>query len=1005
MSRLIACGHCGGGHPTIAEVRACATDHPVTDAGPPPEDQGWTEDEPVDTGERPRRHVRGRGEQAAARPRSTGEQRGRRRDPADSDDGPARSAGPSRPARRSGPVTRRPVIEADAAALAGPPALGRSVLVGPDQPAPAPWAGADRLVVDPAAPEAVLPSLHEAWLARRPLVIELHGDLPPDDPVLSVPFWELAADTELPGERLRFLLTANTVDARRPEAARFDPIERAVGAGASFAGPADVVLADGVAAWVDGGPLDPLDPAACDGHPIVPRAHLVAGQLRPLPDARPTTAELAPDQLAAVTHRRGPARIIAPAGSGKTRVLTERTRHLVRDRGVAPTAVSLVAYNRRARQEMGERLADVPGLDIRTLNSLALAIATGRGPFRRPGGEGPNLTTIDERDARRLLEGLVPSRRRRALTDPLEAWIDALSACRLGLRHPDDIEAEYADVSGFADVLDRYRRELRRRGALDFDEQVIVALEVLLTDPAAREVARAAAPVLLVDEFQDLTPAHVLLVRLLAGPATEVFGVGDDDQTIYGYTGASPEWLVDFTRYFPGAVDHPLTVNYRCPPAVVDGAVNLLSHNRFRVTKEIHPAPGRRSAAGELRIERPADPDRALVDHVTALLDGGGQPGDVAVLARVNAALLPPLLFLDQAGIPVRRPPGVDVHLLDRSGTGAALAWLRLATAPERGLAAGDLRLALRRPPRSLHPRVADWVCEQRSVKELVALSGRINNERDSDTIADFAADIARLRQAASDGHGAAELLDVVYHDIGLYGAASQLDSSQRTARRAAHADELRALRAVAPLHDDPGELDQWLRSRLVAVPRHADDGDRDAVSLATIHATKGLEWPHVVVHDARRDLHPHHLAIDVEEERRVFHVAVTRGRDSVLVLASAPPSPFLDELARPRPAGEPWPADRPVVSSRSAPSDRPAKAARAADPTPAHEALRAWRLKLARRDKVPPYVVFNDATLDAIVDADPTSLVQLGRVKGIGPAKLDRYGDEILGVLAEFRS
>src|SRR5690606_9042061 len=126
----------------------------------------------------------------------------------------------------------------------------------------------------------------------------------------------------------------------------------------------------------------------------------------PLAGPAQPAADLAPDQLAAVAHLRGPARIIAPAGSGKTRVLTERTRHLVRDRGVEAAAVSLVAYNRRAREEMQQRLTDVPGLDVRTLNSLALAIATGTGGFARPRRGAPR-STIDEREARRLLEDLV----------------------------------------------------------------------------------------------------------------------------------------------------------------------------------------------------------------------------------------------------------------------------------------------------------------------------------------------------------------------------------------------------------------------------------------------------------------------------------------------------------------------------------------------------------------------------------------------------------------------
>jgi len=1010
VAKQIACGHCGGTHGSVAEVRACALGDHGGDASPAPV-------------------------------------------------APSEPSAPLLQAAAHPPRT--------AAELAGPDALGRSLLLDAHDagPVPAPWAGAPVVEASADAGPELVERLHRAWRQRERLVIRWAGPLPAEEPVLplggagGVEFWDLDPGTELPGERLRFAVTANAVDARAASSAdragaRFEPLARAAALGARSAisdtaepsAPpgvrdpdavaADIVLGDGTPALVDGGPLAPLDA----GLPVVPRHHLVAGRLRPQrPAPPPPAAELAADQLAAVAHRGGPARILAPAGSGKTRVLTERTRHLVADWGLHPAAVALVAYNRRARAEMGQRLADVPGLEIRTLNSLALALATGRrgGSTARRG-----LTTISELDARRLLERLVPGRRRRQLADPLEPWIDALSACRLGLRDPDEVEASYgADVAGFGDVLSRYRAELRRHDALDFDEQILAAIEVLLTDPAARTEARRASPILLVDEFQDLTPAHLLLVRLLAGPAAEVYAVGDDDQTIYGYTGASPRWLVDFERWFPGAADHRLTVNYRCPPAVVAAASSLLTHNRYRVTKQIEPAPGRSPETRELTVASGTDPQAALVARVGELLAGGARPGDIAVLARVNAALLPAALHLAAAGHPVARPPGLDHRMLERSGMAAALAWLRLAatgagSSDGTGFDGEDLRLALRRPPRSLHPKIADWVCEQRSVERLLSLAERLTSERDATTVNDLAADLSRLQTIATRGATAGQLLDVVYRDIGLLGAVSQLDQSQRTARRAAHADELNALRAVADLAPGPAELEAWIRAHLHQLPvvgaGDAEDEEpaADRITLATIHATKGLEWPHVVVHDVRDELYPHRLAVDLEEERRVFHVAITRGRASVLVNTAPPgpdaaPSPFVAEMHRARPADQAWPDDQPPALVRSAGAPRgttgggpnggapgggaarsgSAKAARS-EPADGDEAARRaaltdWRLGRSRADSVPAYVVLDNATLDAIAAANPSSLAALGRIKGIGPAKLDRYGADILGVLA----
>ena len=994
---VIACGHCGGTHASVAEVRSCAVDHPTTDGErtqPPPPPS------PESTG----------GSVAATRPARRAA--GRR----SADDRGARPTGGPRQ-RTVGQATDPAVLTGRTPDdLAGTEALGRSVLLTPDQAIPPVWAGCQEVEADAAADADLIERLHRAWRTRERLVIRWEGPLPADDPVTSEPFHRLEPDHELTGERLRFAVTANTVDLRA-DPPRFEPLELAIALGGGQpTGPVDkrgssagdLTLVDGTSVTVDGGPLD-LDLAAAVG-PVVPRVHLLAGSLRPLRPRPIPSADLAPDQLEAVAHARGAARILAPAGSGKTRVLTERTRHLVTDCGLAARSVCMVAFNRRAKDEMRDRLTDVGALDIRTLNSLALALATGAGPFRGNGVEsGRRRTTIDEPEARRLLDRLLPGRRRKRLTDQLEPWIDALSACRLGLRDPDEIERSYGgDVAGFGEVLENYRAELARRGALDFDEQIIAAIDRLLTDPEARRVARSVAPVLLVDEFQDLTPAHLLLLRVLAGPAGEIFAVGDDDQTIYGYAGASPDWLIHFARFFPGSVDHRLTVNYRCPAAVVDAAVNLLSHNRRRVVKEITAGP--EATAGGLSILA-GDPQAALVAHVGGLLTDGASPGDIAVLARVNASLLPAAVHLADTGIAVVRPWGLGPEVLDRSGVGAAMAWLRLATGPVQGFRPDDIRLALRRPPRSLHPRVADWACEQRSLSDLRSLAGRLNTEREADTVAAFAADVEGLRAAVDDGAETEELLDTVYNEIGLLGAASQLDTSQRSARRAAHADELAALLAVAGLQPDPAAFDGWLRAHLAAIPTYDPDDPTPAVTLATIHTTKGLEWPHVIVHDVRGNLHPHNLATDTEEERRIFHVAVTRGRRSVAVATSGPPSPFVTELAEARPAELAWPepeATTLVVSNgrSGAGGDGAKKPAERAEPSGPREAalresLAAWRRERSKADGVPAYVVFDNKTLDAIAKVEPSSLGELAAINGIGPAKLERYGADVLGLIA----
>lgn len=773
-------------------------------------------------------------------------------------------------------------MTASANALAGPPELGRSVLVRPGDTAPDAWSDCECVRVSLGDfREATGRRLREAWSRRTRLVIELDGEVPEAAPVWQAPWWELTPGLTMRSEVLAHLLTANAVDARDPTRARFAPVEAALELGAVVMSRSSArvvsdgdVRTDAGSLWCDGGPLEAFELAA----PVIPAANLAVGSLRGIGPAVPQ-ADLATDQQAAVGHFGGAACIVAPAGSGKTRVLTERARYLVRDVGISAGAVCLVAFNVRARREMQERTADLPGIEVRTLNSLALAICNGTRPFARPSRHG-RIDVIDEMEVRRRLDGLI-KRRRRAMTDQLAPWLEALGASRLGLRDPTEVERDFQpDVPDFATVAPRFVEDLSTDGLVDFDQQIIRAIEILLADPEVRAAARRVCGVLLVDEFQDLTPAHLLMIRLLAGPRADVLAVGDDDQTIYGYAGASPQWLIDFDKYFPGAARHHLNVNYRCPPPVIDAAINLLSHNWHRIDKQIAasargggdvPAAsdgdvavaavsnaghdGRRNGGhgspnqGTVIVQAGADSAGNLRDTAAALLDSGVQPRDIAVLTRVNSTLLVPQIVLGDMGVAADAPLGRG--FLERTGVAGALAWLKLAAAPRHALPSGALSDAARRPPRGISPRVIEWIGEQSSVGAVRALAGRLSDDRTAAKIDDFADDIEMLRQrTANEQLTTRQVLEAVRDDLGLGSSLdTRLDASRRSVDRSAHGDDLRALISVAHLHPDPAGFAGWLAGRLDGGGGDGPSGSGgDGVRLATVHRVKGLEWPHVII-------------------------------------------------------------------------------------------------------------------------------------------------------------
>ncbi|CAN5909672.1 hypothetical protein BH23ACT2_BH23ACT2_24480 [soil metagenome] len=949
----------------------------------------------------------------------------------------------------------------------GPVALGRGVVITHGGAIPAPWLTAPVVTIDDAtlrSPEAVVKRLHGAWAERSPLVVELAVDPArfrtpqdvPDEP------WRLAPDFEPWFDRLHFLVWSNTYDARSVhpiwwwgrKAARLGGTE-------TPDGPADVMLADGSSAWVDGGPRQPWDEADLDGQPVIHHETVELGGLAVAPGPADASAELAVDQLAAVTHRRGPARVVAPAGSGKTRVLTERLRHLVGDRGWETEGVLAVAYNKEAQLEL-ERRTTAFRPRVRTLNALGLWVLTEH--------RGAMPGVLDERDCRRLVESLLPGPRpRRANTDPIGPYLEALGTVRLSLTDPADVEASRDDVDGLTELYRPYRAHLADRGTVDFDDQIYGAVEVLLGDGTFRRGLQRRCRHLLVDEFQDLTPAHVLLIRLLALPSLDVFGVGDDDQVIYGHAGADPAFLIDFPALFPSASAHALTVNYRCPVEVVRGARTLLGYNHRRVTKEIEAGPDADAATGALRVieHGPDDAARSTVEVVRSWLDhDDAEPAQVAVLARVNSLLLAPQVALAEAGVPlnsVLRP-----EVLERTGMRAALAYVRIGASGD-AIDPRDVAEILRRPTRGLPQWFPDRL-ERRPTWTIAAL-GRLADQvpdKEAAKVTRLVGDLAAVVDAARTGT-TRDVLEVVRDDVGLGSAMSMLDQSGR-GQGSSHLDDLEGLLGVADLHPDPAGFEPWLRRVF------SREADPEGVTLSTVHRVKGREWDRVLVFGVVAGVVPHRLTSDVEEERRVLHVAITRGRQRVAVLADrSRRSPFLAELAGtasarrpPRPGAEP--GDRRGAGEVIPLFKKPSRGtARSSGPSAAHgieateglevrvlggyqgiveaadgrgialrlpdggsltvrygervehdgrtaplavptelwgpaaaaeAVLRSWRTERANADGHPAYVVLSDAHLRGIALARPDTARALATCDGIGPTKLDRYGDDILARL-----
>ena len=378
-------------------------------------------------------------------------------------------------------------------------------------------------------------------------------------------------------------------------------------------------------------------------------------------------AKLAPDQRAAATADDGPVLCVAPAGSGKTTTLVARVAWLV-DRGVAATAITVVAFNKRAAEELVDRLdAALEPLGARASGEGGVRVRTFHALGREVLAEaGVDVTALSDRDA--VVRALWPE-----MPAADRGRLDlAFSRLKLDLRvSPDDV-AEDEAAGPVARAWVAYERALRDDGALDFDDLVLRALRLLEDDAAALARWRGRCQQLLVDEAQDLDRTQLDLALLLAAPENRVFLVGDDDQTVYGWRLADVRRVLGLAAALPGLSRVDLETNYRCPPPVVERAVRLVEQNRERFVKRIVAGPRN---AGRLVLAPDASDD--VVRVARAMASWPVDDSTRAVLARTNRELLVPVVVAVERGWAFRAPdialpiedPRLD-GLLDRAVLG-----------------------------------------------------------------------------------------------------------------------------------------------------------------------------------------------------------------------------------------------------------------------------------------------------------------------------------------------
>jgi DNA helicase-2/ATP-dependent DNA helicase PcrA len=602
--------------------------------------------------------------------------------------------------------------------------------------------------------------------------------------------------------------------------------------------------------------------------------------------------QLNPAQREAVTAEPGPVLVVAGAGSGKTRVLTTRIAWLLRERDCPPAEVLAFTFTNRAARQMRERVDLLCGPG-RAPAWIGTFHATGVRILRRDGaalGVDPHFTIYDTEDSLRLLKQILADQS----IDPRHVTPTAarslISQWKNEDRAPEDVRAEAHSYFEelVASVYGGYERGLRACGALDFDDLVLRTVHLLERHEAVRERYARRFRHVLVDEFQDTNPLQLVMIKALASYHGSLFVVGDDDQAIYSWRGACIENMLRFEEYFPGTTVLRLEQNYRSTGKILAAANGVIAHNRRRKGKSLWTSGetgDRLHDVGMLDDEDEAAQIAQIVRQETAR---GRHRQDVTVLYRTNAQSRLLEDAMRRANLPYQIVGSVQFY--ERREVRDLLAYLKIIANPQDRISALRIINVPRRrigeaTVQKLIGAAGDLPLEETALRPGL-LEGLLNGPT-CRRVRGFFGMVRRWREAAT-GTSVPDLLERIIAEVG-YGDHLQADDPTTYRARSENVAELVNAAAGFSEASEGGGLAAFLEQVALLSDQDALDGEEGAVRLMTIHTAKGLEFPVVVIAGCEEDLLPHISGQEddaaLEEERRLFYVALTRAREGVYLL------------------------------------------------------------------------------------------------------------------------
>ncbi|WP_353980344.1 DNA helicase Rep [Salinicola endophyticus] len=645
-------------------------------------------------------------------------------------------------------------------------------------------------------------------------------------------------------------------------------------------------------------------------------------------DIRQRLAKLNPRQQEAVRYIDGPCLVLAGAGSGKTSVITTKIAYLVQECGMSARKIAAVTFTNKAAREMKERVGQMlkgregHGLTVSTFHNLGLNII--RRELKALGFR-PGFSLFDPEDAKALLRDLMQkeadtdAEQIGAVQSQISQWKNDLVLPGHAISHAADEDEQYA-----ARVYEAYNRHLKAYNAVDFDDLIMLPVVLLSSDPEALARWRKRIHYMLVDEYQDTNVSQYQLVKMLMDERATFTVVGDDDQSIYAWRGARPENLVTLGEDFPRLNVIKLEQNYRSTATILRAANTLIANNPHVYDKTLWSDMGQGDAIRVIvNRHEEAEAERVATEILTRRIKERAEWRDFAVLYRGNfqARLLE--LKLQHHQIPYKLSGGTS--FFSRNEIKDAMAYLRLLINPDDDNA--FLRI-VNVPRREIGPGTLEKLANYASERGGSMFSAchemgleQVLPTRAVERLGRFAHFIDGVRKRMDQGDAIAAIREMIRdmdYEAWLYQNASAPTIAER--RMANVWTLIDQLEKSMHRDDEEGEASeetddvQSAISRLVLrdiLEQQAEEDDSDRVQLLTMHASKGLEFPHVYLMGLEEELLPHRNAIEagtIEEERRLAYVGITRARRTLTLtlarqrkaygeLLDCTPSRFLDEL------------------------------------------------------------------------------------------------------------